>query len=81
MVKRTKPAEHRFRIQKRVEVKARDLSNKPFLFSELWRTVAETDAINPAERKLNEERRAHRRSKFRLVEAVAGQEHVIHNWQ
>ena len=71
---------HRFRVQKRVQIKARDLSNQPFLFCETWRTVASAESITPAERMLNAERRMHERSKFRLVDGVAGRERVIHNW-
>lgn len=80
--RRQTPKHARFRIQKRVQVKARDLSNREFLFSEIFRTVAEADHIGAAEMKLNAERRDHTKSKFRLVEVgPRGAEHVIHNWQ
>lgn len=59
---------HRFRVQQRVQVKAKDRNNKSFLFAELWRTVAEADNLAPAEKVLDGTRRDNRRKEYRLVE-------------
>jgi hypothetical protein len=79
----TKPIHHRYKIQRRVEVTARDRSNRRFLFAENWRTVQEADNITPAEKILNAERRDHQNRKYRLVEEwpAGSTPRVIHDWR
>lgn len=59
---------HRFKIQRRVNVTARDRSNKKFLFATQWRTVAEADHKPVAENILRDVKHDQPRKVFRVAE-------------
>lgn len=59
---------HRFKIQRVVAVKARDHSNKSFLFTELWREVGSAGRLADAEGRVRELRHMNPRRRFRVVE-------------
>lgn len=59
---------HRFKVQRRVAVTARDRSNQRFLLAEHWRTVAEADHQPAAEAILRGVRMDNRRAQFRVAE-------------
>lgn len=59
---------HRFKVQRRVEIRARDRSNKPFLFAEFWRTEVEADKLVTAENLLLKKKHDQPRARFRLAE-------------
>jgi len=59
---------HRFKVQRRKEVKARDRSNKKFLLAEIWQTVSVADRLATAEQNLQNAKHDQPRSTFRLTE-------------
>lgn len=58
----------RFKIQRRVELRARDYSDKPFLLGVVWRTVGQADRRAVAEDILKQQKVDHPRREFRLAE-------------
>lgn len=62
------PRPKRFKVQRRVDLHARDRSNKRFLFAVIWRTVNEADKQITAESLLLKQKRDRPRSEFRLAE-------------
>lgn len=58
----------RYKVQKRVELLARDRSNKPFLLGIIWRTVGEADRREQARAVKARQEAAHPHRIFRLVE-------------
>lgn len=63
---RSKP--RRFKVQRRVEVKARDRSNKPFLLGVIWRVVNEADKVTTAESLLLKQAHDNPESEYRIAE-------------
>lgn len=63
---RRKP--RRFKIQRRVDLLARDQSNKPYLLGVVWRTVLEADRQTVAEKLLLKVRHDYPRREYRLAE-------------
>jgi hypothetical protein len=59
---------HRYKIQKQVELLARDRSNKPFLLGVIWRTVAEADRKAQANAVKARKEAAHPKRTFRVAE-------------
>lgn len=58
----------RFKVQRRVELLARDRSNKPFLMAIIWRTVAQADRQPVAEAMLTRAEAITPGKEFRLAE-------------
>lgn len=58
----------RFKIQYRVDLTARDRSNKKFLLGIIWRTVSQADRIATAERVLLNRARDYPHREFRIAE-------------
>ncbi len=67
-MRKRKHVHHRFKVQRRVEIRARDRSNKSFLFAEHWRTVAEADHLPAAERIFDGVRYDRPHDRFRVAE-------------
>lgn len=64
-----KPKHHRrYKIQKRVELIARDRSNKPFLLGVIWRTIGEADRKAQADATKTRNETAYPRRTFRVAE-------------
>jgi hypothetical protein len=59
---------HRFKVQRRVELQARDTGNRPFLLGVIWRTVSEADHQAVAESLLDKQQSDNRESEFRIAE-------------
>lgn len=65
----TQPMKHsRYKIQKQVELLARDRSNKPFLLGVMWRTVAEADRKTQADLVKKRKQAAQPKRVFRVAE-------------
>lgn len=62
------PRPRRWKVQRRVDVYARDRSNKRFLFATTWHTVNEFDKFTPAEKVRQHQRREDPDHEFRIVE-------------
>lgn len=58
----------RYKVQRRVDIYARDLSDRRFLFCVTWRTVNEVDRKATAERIFMNMRREDSAHEFRMVE-------------
>lgn len=63
-----KPVIRRFKIQERVDIKARDRSNKPFLLTRTWRTVSQCDKLPTAESALAGWQHDKPATQFRITE-------------
>ena len=59
---------HRNKVQKRVDLLARDRSNRPFLLGVVWRTVGEADRKTQATAVKARQEAAHPARTFRLAE-------------
>lgn len=62
------PRPRRWKVQRRVDIFARDLSNKRFLFATTWHTVREVDREITAERVWGHVRREDPKHEFRIAE-------------
>lgn len=62
------PKSRRFKVQRRVELKARDRSNKPFLLGVIWRSVNEVDRVATAETLLLKHQHDDPRTEYRIAE-------------
>lgn len=60
--------QRRFKVQRRVDVHARDRSNKPFLLGVIWRTVNQADKQATAESLLLKQKADQPKTEFRLAE-------------
>lgn len=58
----------RFKVQRRIELLARDYSNQSFLLGVIWRTVAQADRRAVAEDILKQQKIDHPHREFRLAE-------------
>lgn len=58
----------RFKVQRRVEIWARDRSDKPFLLGAFWRTLQEADRQPTAEKGLAKQRHDRPHGTFRIAE-------------
>lgn len=58
----------RYKVQKRVDLLARDRSNKPFLLGVLWRTVSEADRKAHARAVKARQEAVHPAREFRVAE-------------
>lgn len=63
-----KPRPRRWKIQRRVDVYARDRENRRFLFAKTWHTVKQVDRLTTAERVIGHIRREDPDHDFRLAE-------------
>ena len=61
-------AERRFKVQRRVEIRARDAGNNPMIVGKIWDTIAQAAKASPAEQIYEFWRRQHPNEKVRLVE-------------
>lgn len=62
------PRPRRWKVQRRVDVYARDRNDKRFLFATTWHTVKEVDRQTTAERVCGHIRREDPNHEFRLAE-------------
>lgn len=62
------PRPRRFKVQRRVDIFARDRSNKRFLFATTWHTVKEVDRQVTAEKVCGHTRREDPKHEFRIAE-------------
>lgn len=58
----------RFKVQRRVDLIARDLSNKPFWLGTIWRTETQADRQVVAERLLLKQKHDRPTAEFRIAE-------------
>lgn len=58
----------RYKVQRRVDIYARDLNDKRFLFSHTWHTVTQADRLTTAEKVFTHSKREDPDHTFRIAE-------------